>query len=103
MFRAQDLRPDPERFLAILPKRRLALPRSSLKDIFFQVLCPKGEEMPILFANPRKDKSALSRNSRIRARPDRQRLLLNAMAVCAADHDALLEFAERVRRLPIAS
>ena len=26
----------------------------------------KGEEMPILFANPRKDKSALSRNSRIR-------------------------------------
>jgi hypothetical protein len=26
----------------------------------------KGEEMPILIANPRKDKSALSRNSRIR-------------------------------------
>jgi hypothetical protein len=26
----------------------------------------QGEEMPILFANPRKDKSALSRNSRIR-------------------------------------
>jgi len=26
----------------------------------------KGEEMPIFFANPRKDKSALSRNSWIR-------------------------------------
>ena len=26
----------------------------------------KGAEMPILIANPRKDKSALSRNSRIR-------------------------------------
>jgi hypothetical protein len=28
----------------------------------------KGEEIPILFANPRKDKSALSRNSWIRWR-----------------------------------